>query len=835
MSEINIASVQSKKQGDCLSPFIYITSLAWLIITSLVRFTSTIIASGMPGPESNRIEWTSALLHALSLIIPLIVLSRWWSNPRYRTIYHAWLWAAGSMLLTSPIFLIEIDEAQTSAAVQIGALLVYIFLLLIQRRYIRQKTDLVIGNSDSEKRKSPSWTWYLSGLIGLMSLAPWVLNGALGSVLDSLLYFVIAILLSIAALLVIETFIWTPFQPGGKNSIADLSLVATGIGGVLHLLVSATAFPFGGMHFLLWLSVPILGWSVASIWMLSHRPFTTHASEPDHPLTSAAARFIVSGPAVLLLTLALAGPMIFIDGDELAMVISASLDEILFVALRSAAISLLIGLLAGISLAVLSIWQGRQKGEKPSRKNAFLKIALAAVTILLVGFLFTGYWVSGQPGFYGERMLVILQDQKDVSSALEIQDYQTRREFVYQTLADHAQDTQADLLNLLDRFNFPYTPYYLLNAIETVDNPILRIYLLTRSDVDRILDSPRLRPLPEAPSESLMSGSNPAPLEIPWNVSLVRADQVWQEFGVTGKGIVIGQSDSGVQGDHPDLAAQYRGRDGDHDYDWFDPWYASPSPVDSGGHGTHTLGTALGKRTGIAPDAEWIACVNLARNLGNPALYLDCMQFMLAPFPQGGDPFTQGEPGSGAHVLNNSWGCPQFEGCDALVFLPSVRALEAAGIFVVSGAGNEGPACSTINSPLAVYDEVFAVGAIDEFGELAIFSSLGPVLVDGSQRIKPDLLAPGVDVLSTLPNSSYGAFSGTSMASPHVTGVVALLWSANPNLIGDIETTWQILTQSAQPFSGSLPACQGAQNTPSTASGYGILDAFAAVQMALNR
>jgi subtilisin family serine protease len=186
-------------------------------------------------------------------------------------------------------------------------------------------------------------------------------------------------------------------------------------------------------------------------------------------------------------------------------------------------------------------------------------------------------------------------------------------------------------------------------------------------------------------------------------------------------------------------------------------------------------------------------------------------------------------------VLNNSWGCPQFEGCDPLVFLPSVGALEAAGIFVVSGAGNDGPACSTINSPLAVYDEVFAVGAIDQFGELANFSSLGPVLVDGSQRTKPDLVAPGVEVLSTLPNSSYGAFSGTSMASPHVAGVVALLWSANPNLVGDIDTTWQLLTESAQPFSGNLPACQGAQNTPSTASGYGILDAFAAVQMALTR
>ena len=201
--------------------------------------------------------------------------------------------------------------------------------------------------------------------------------------------------------------------------------------------------------------------------------------------------------------------------------------------------------------------------------------------------------------------------------------------------------------------------------------------------------------------------------------------------------------------------------------------------MDTSGHGTHTLGSIVGQRTGVAPGAQWIGCVNLARNLANPALYLDCLQFMLAPFPAGGDPFTDGDPTRSAHVLNNSWGCPELEGCDANILLDAVQALRAAGIFVVVSAGNEGPSCESVRNPLALYNEVLSVGAIDQRGNLAEFSSRGPVTVDASGRIKPDLVAPGVDILSTMPGDSYEYNQGTSMAGPHVTGVVALLWSAN--------------------------------------------------------
>ncbi len=235
---------------------------------------------------------------------------------------------------------------------------------------------------------------------------------------------------------------------------------------------------------------------------------------------------------------------------------------------------------------------------------------------------------------------------------------------------------------------------------------------------------------------------------------------------------------------------------------------------------------------GVAPEAEWFGCVNLARNLGNPARYLDCMQFMLAPYPQSGDPFKDGDPTRAAHVINNSWGCPPIEGCDANALAPAVNALRAAGIFVVASAGNEGPRCGSVSDPIAIYDAAFSVGAVDRFGNIASFSSRGPVTVDGSGRIKPDILAPGVDVLSSLPGNAYGPNSGTSMAGPHVVGVVALMWSAQPKLIGDIHRTEQILIETARPYTGLQGKCSNG-GRPNNDAGYGSVDAYAAVKAAL--
>src|SRR6185503_17451058 len=319
-------------------------------------------------------------------------------------------------------------------------------------------------------------------------------------------------------------------------------------------------------------------------------------------------------------------------------------------------------------------------------------------------------------GFYGDRLFVILKDQADLSSVNQMQDIDQRRTAAYQTLTEHANETQADLRNTFDTVGMDYTPYYLVNALEVRGGTLVRLFLLTRPEVDRVISSPRLRPASQNEAQPMGRGDSP-PTGIGWNVTMIGADKVWEEFGVHGEGIVVGQSDSGADVNHPELKESYRGNIGGDDYNWFDPWNGKPSPYDDGGHGTHTLGTIVGQNgIGIAPGATWFACANLVRNLANPALYLDCMQFMLAPFPQDGDPFTDGDPTRAADILNNSWGCPELEGCDADSLKAAADNLRAAGIFVVVSTGNDGPLCNTVHAPLSLYDSAFSVGAISEFG-----------------------------------------------------------------------------------------------------------------------
>jgi subtilisin family serine protease len=305
---------------------------------------------------------------------------------------------------------------------------------------------------------------------------------------------------------------------------------------------------------------------------------------------------------------------------------------------------------------------------------------------------------------------------------------------------------------------------------------------------------------------------------------------------VTGEGIVVGQADSGVDWNHPALHDRYLNAESDssgaHDYTWFDPWENTAKPVDRSGHGTHTLGTILGQGgIGVAPGATWIGCRNLSRNLGNPAYYLDCMQFLFAPHPQAGDPFTEGDPTRGAHVTNNSWGCPPEEGCDGRTLAIAVTHLRHAGQMFVVSAGNDGPACSTVWAPASA-DDGFSVGASTQDDTIAPFSSRGPVLADDSGRIKPDVAAPGVGIYSSTPGGGYGYSQGTSMAGPHVTGLVVLLWSANPALIGDIDTTEQIIESTAD-FIPADNLCGGVSDEQNNVAGYGEVDAFEAVRMAL--
>jgi subtilisin family serine protease len=469
---------------------------------------------------------------------------------------------------------------------------------------------------------------------------------------------------------------------------------------------------------------------------------------------------------------------------------------------------------------------GSSKGSRTKRA-----VGWAGAGVVWI-FAIAAFFLLGNPGNYGDRLFVILKDQADISDVAEIKDRDERLNAAYEKLTENANTTQADLRESLDKFGVEYTPYYLENAMEVRGGILIRLYLMNRPEVDRVIPSPRLRAVPEdSPSLGYLTDAGGG---VQWNVSMIGADKVWNEFGVQGEGIVIGNSDTGVDGNHPALHDQYRGATQGDDYNWFDPWDGTTSPNDEGGHGTHTTGTIVGSNgIGIAPKAQWIGCVNLDRNLANPAFYLDCMQFMLAPFPHDGDPFKDGDPTKAAHILNNSWGCPTIEGCDPNALLYAADNLRDAGIFVVVSTGNDGPNCETVESPLSLYNSVFSVGAIDQSGSMAGFSSRGPVTADGSGRIKPDIVAPGVDIISSTPGGTYASFSGTSMAGPHLVGVVALIWSAQPELIGDIDATEQLIIDTAQPYTGDTLSGCFSGGMPSNAYGYGVVDVYAAVKKAL--
>jgi subtilisin family serine protease len=249
------------------------------------------------------------------------------------------------------------------------------------------------------------------------------------------------------------------------------------------------------------------------------------------------------------------------------------------------------------------------------------------------------------------------------------------------------------------------------------------------------------------------------------------------------------------------------------------------------------MGTIVGddrgtNQIGVAPGARWIGCRNMEQGVGTPATYSECFQWFIAPTNSAG---LQPDPDQAPDVINNSWTCTPGEGCtDPNLLLAVVSNTRAAGIVVASAAGNSGSTgCSSIDQPPGLYDESFTVGATNFLDQIASFSSRGPVTVDGSNRLKPDVTAPGMSVRSSIPPAGYGVSSGTSMATPHVSGLVALLLQARPDLRGNVELIESFIRQSAVPLT-TAQGCGEDQpdDVPNNVYGYGRIDALATIQWA---
>ena len=342
-----------------------------------------------------------------------------------------------------------------------------------------------------------------------------------------------------------------------------------------------------------------------------------------------------------------------------------------------------------------------------------------------------------------------------------------------------------------------------INALAATASPEAIQALADLSEVDSIkLDGTLAAPSPQ-----------PAAAATPeWNLDIIRASELWNA-GFDGSGTVVANMDTGVDANHPDIAASWRGGDNS----WFDPNGEHSTPYDKTGHGTQTMslmvgGDAGGTSIGVSPGAKWIA-VKIFNDAGVASLSKihQGFQWLLDPDD---NPGTNDIP----DVVNNSWGFQNLVDQCYTEFSADIDVLKAAGIAVVFSGGNQGSlgSVSPGDNPGS-----FAVGAVDSSSNVASTSSRGPSACDGS--FFPEVVAPGVSVRvadltfgGVFPDS-YASVSGTSFAAPHVAGTMALLRQADPST--SVAALEQALTDSAFDLGAA-----GADNE----SGYGLIDAVAA-------
>ena len=451
-------------------------------------------------------------------------------------------------------------------------------------------------------------------------------------------------------------------------------------------------------------------------------------------------------------------------------------------------------------------------------------------------------------------VLVVYGDYPDLSGAYALATKEEKGAYVYAALRQNATRHRA-LTDALSRAGVAHRNYWVANAV--------LVYGADAERVRTLASEPgvaRLAALPDWSLDVPDGAADPADVralqarsaQLEWGLRYMGVPEAWAA-GVRGAGAVVGGQDTGYDWDHPALKTKYRGYvRGDsavHDYNWHDAVHErSPlnddddnpcgfdvrAPCDDGSHGTHTMGTMVGSdganEIGVAPDAEWIGCRSMERGWGRPETYLECFQWFVAPTDLDGE---NARPDLAPDVIANSWYCPLMEGCDSTTY-PAfdnvIEALRAAGVVVVVSAGNAGRnGCATVNRIPAQSPGVIAVGAHDSLGVIADFSSRGSAdaPADGV-----DLVAPGVAVRSSVPSDGYRFFNGTSMAGPHVAGVVALMVSARPELRGQVDTIEALLLRAATYVPVSPDDTCSDPDGPNVTYGAGYAQAMRAVELA---
>lgn len=337
-----------------------------------------------------------------------------------------------------------------------------------------------------------------------------------------------------------------------------------------------------------------------------------------------------------------------------------------------------------------------------------------------------------------------------------------------------ADATQPEVLENVDA---PAQRFWLVNAVAVRATPGEIATLNTDPAVARVDEDTPVAIAADTPDIDTFPNAQGGD----WGLSALRVPQVWRQTGMTGRGVVIGSIDTGVDTRHADLTGKVVA--------WRDFVNDRPAPYDDNGHGTHTIGTMVGGSEGgapigVAPGARVIVAKAIgASGVGPGSSLMAAAEWMTDP---DGDPETADQP----VAINNSWSAAR---ANDPWFRSIIRRWVELGITPVFASGNTGPDAGSVGSP-AGYPESLAVGATDDTGALADFSSRGPITwldldglgpARGTVITKPDVVGPGVNITSSV-KTGYVSFTGTSMASPHVAGIIALMAQANPEARGEV-------------------------------------------------
>ncbi|NJD60487.1 MAG: hypothetical protein FIA98_13925, partial [Anaerolineae bacterium] len=429
----------------------------------------------------------------------------------------------------------------------------------------------------------------------------------------------------------------------------------------------------------------------------------------------------------------------------------------------------------------------------------------------------------------GSADFIVTFTEKADLSAASTMDWDARGHYVYDKLTLTAQRSQAPAIAIVKSLGLEYKSFFASNTLFIANgslNVANAVAALPGTASIRASKLYHIDPVLDFPNSLVTVQQSNASAGIQaimdWGITDTKADQFWSTFGMKGDSIVVANIDTGVQWDHPALVNQFKCDGAPTDPAcWYDPTgVCTNGACDNNGHGTHTMGTMVGSddpaltyQVGMAPDAQWIACKGCATNSCSDVDLNGCADWLLAP---------DGDPNNRPNVVNNSWGGGQGDDW----YRENIQAWVAAGIFPAFSIGNSGPSCGSANTP-GDNPEAFGSAAHDVSRDIADFSSRGPGLFEDDPYIKPNLSAPGVSICSSVPGNGWNCgFSGTSMASPHTAGAVALLWSCNPGLIGNIDQTFQILQDTADtPPAGSCGAPEDGEGNYTY--GYGYLNTLA--------